>query len=73
MLTITLVAIVNLFLGAMLLSLPAAGFISKASYILPSRWISSTDTLGVWWSILGLLGCAVVYNALPFILRSKED
>ena len=73
MLTITLVAIVNLFLGAMLLDLPAAGFISKASYILPSRWISSTDTIGVWWSMLGLLGCAVVYNTLPFLLRCKED
>ncbi len=72
MLTITLIAIVNLFLGSMLLDLPAVGFISKASYILPSRWISSVDTLGVWWCILGMLCCAVFYNALPFVFRKKK-
>jgi hypothetical protein len=56
----------------MLLDLPAAGFISKVSYILPSRWISSVDTLGVWWCMLGMLCCAVFYNALPFVFRKKK-
>ena len=73
MLTITLVAIVNLFLGSMLLELPALGIISKLSYMLPSRWMSSADTLGVWWCMLGMLGCAAAYNALPFIFRSRSD
>ncbi len=72
MLTITLIAIINLFLGSMLLDLPAAGFISKASYILPSRWVASEGTLGVWWSMLGIFGCAVFYNTLPFIFRRKK-
>ncbi|MBT3319338.1 MAG: ABC transporter permease [Clostridia bacterium] len=71
MLTISLITIVNLFLGAMLVDLPAAGFISNASYILPSRWLSSADTLGVGWSILGMFACAAVYNALPFVSRKK--
>ncbi len=72
MLTISLITIVNLFLGAMLVDLPAAGFISRASYILPSRWLSSIETLGVWQSLLGMLACAVVYNALPFLFRKKS-
>lgn len=71
MLTISLIAIVNLFLGAMLVDLPAAGFISNASFILPSRWLSSPGTLGFGWSLLGITACAIVYNALPFLLRKK--
>ena len=71
MLTISLIAIVNLFLGAMLIDLPSVGFISSASYILPSRWLSSMGTFGFGWSLLGMLACAVVYSALPFLLRKK--
>ena len=71
MLTISLITIVNLFLGAMLIDLPAAGFISVASYALPSRWLSSLSALGFAKSLLGVLGCAVVYHALPFLIRKK--
>ncbi len=71
MLTISLITIVNLFLDAMLTDLPAAGVISVASYALPSRWLSSLTTLGFAKSLLGMLGCVVVYHALPFLIRKK--
>ncbi len=36
------------------LDLPAVGFISTASYVLPSRWLSATATLGFGKSLLGI-------------------
>lgn len=72
MLTLTLVVIINLFLGSMLLKLPAVGIVSTMSYLLPSRWISAMEQIGSW-CLLGLLISAAVYNTLPFVFRKRED
>lgn len=72
MLTLTLVVIINLFLGSMLLKLPAAGIVSTLSHLLPSRWMSAMEQIGSW-CLLGLLISAAVYNALPFVFTNKND
>ena len=72
MLSITLIVIVNLAFGSLLVSLPTAGIVPKIAYVLPSRWLASAPFIGAWWSILGLCACAVLYHALPFILRRKR-
>lgn len=72
MLLISVITIANVMFGSLLIKLPSGGALNALTYILPSRWLSSINTLDPLVCIAGLLGCAIVYNALPFIIRRKE-
>ena len=72
MLSICLMTIINILFGSMLVKLPSVGVISWLSYALPSRWLSSYESLGLAWSSLGIFALAVFYNILPFVFKGKE-
>jgi hypothetical protein len=73
MLLISVLTIANVMFGSMLIKLPSGGALSAFTYILPSRWLSSINTLDPLVCIAGLAACAAVYNALPFVIRRKEN
>lgn len=72
MLCISVVTIANVMFGSMLIKLPSGGALSIFTYILPSRWLSSINTMEPLVCVAGLAVCAVVYNVLPFLIRRKE-
>jgi hypothetical protein len=72
MLLISVITIANVMFGSLLIKLPSQGALSLVAYALPSRWLSSINTLDPALCIAGLLGCAIIYNILPFIIRRKE-
>lgn len=72
MLSISVVTIANVMFSSMLVPLPSFGLFAAMSHILPARWLSSADLMNPMTSILGLIACAAVYNALPFLLRRKR-
>jgi hypothetical protein len=72
MLSISVITIANVMFGSLLIKLPSGGALNALTYMLPSRWLSSIKTLDPALCIAGLLGCAIVYNVLPFIIRRKE-
>ena len=72
MLTISVITIANVLFGSMLVKLPQSGALRIFTYIFPSRWLSSIESIGALWGIIGLAVCALVYTALPFIFRKRE-
>jgi hypothetical protein len=72
MLSISVVTIANVMFSSMFVPLPSSGLFATVSNILPARWLSSAALMNPMTSILGLIACAAVYNALPFLLRRKE-
>lgn len=72
LLVISLLTIANVMLGGLLMPLPAHQTLDIIAHLLPARWISSIELYGVWVCAAGLALTAVVYNALPFISRSKD-
>lgn len=73
MLLISIITIANVMFGSLLIKLPSNGVLNVITYILPSRWLSSIRALSPALCIAGLLGCAVVYNAIALIIRKKND
>ncbi len=73
MLCICVVTIANVMLSSMLVPLPSSGLFAIFSHILPARWLSAADLQSPVLSVLGLTGCAAVYNTLPFVLRRRES
>ncbi|NLT96613.1 MAG: ABC transporter permease [Christensenellaceae bacterium] len=69
---VSVITIANVLLGSMLVKLPAAGAFSLVTYLLPARWLSSLDALGIWMCAAGLALYAALTNALPFIFRSRK-
>ncbi|MGE5494674.1 MAG: ABC transporter permease [Burkholderiales bacterium] len=72
MLLISVITIANVMFGSLLVKLPSGGALNMVTYLLPSRWLSSIKTLDPALCVAGLVGCAVVYNVLPFVIRRKE-
>ncbi len=72
MLLISVITIANVMFGSMLIKLPSNGLLNAVTYVLPSRWLSSIKTQDPLVCIAGLALCAVVYSALPFLIRRKE-
>lgn len=72
MLIISVVTVANVLFGSLLVSLPSGGEFQTFTYLLPSRWLSSIESLGAFESSMGLIICAFVYQVLPFIIRKKE-
>lgn len=72
MLCICVVTIANVLFGSLLVQLPASGVLGVAARVLPSRWLTSLSVLPPLACIAGLAACAVVYNALPFLIRRRE-
>jgi hypothetical protein len=73
MLFISVITIANVMFGSMLIKLPSSGLLNALTYVLPSRWLSSIKTLDPLVCIAGLAVCAIVYSALPFVIRRKEN
>lgn len=69
---ISLLTIANVMLGGLLMPLPSSGALDIIAHLLPARWLSSTQIHGILLCIAGLGVSAIVYNALPFIIRSRD-
>lgn len=72
MLCISVITIANVMFGSLLISLPSGGVFSYFTYLLPSRWLSSIQSLNPLLGIAGLCACALFYNLLPFLFKKKE-
>lgn len=70
-LAVSVLTIANALLGSMLVKLPSAGAFSLVTYLLPARWLSASDALGLPLCIVGLAVYAAMMNALPFLLRRR--
>ncbi len=73
MLSICVVTIANVMLSSMLVALPSSGLFATLAHVLPARWLSAADLQNPLLSVAGLAACATVYNALPFVLRRREN
>ncbi len=71
-LAVSVLTIANALLGSMLVKLPAAGAFSLVTYLLPARWLSALDALGLWPCLAGLAAYAAILNALPFVFRRRR-
>jgi len=72
MLCICVVTAANVLFGSLLVKLPSSGWLSVLSRVLPSRWLTSLDSLPPLACVAGLAACAALYNALPFVIRRRE-